>query len=213
MQGLDYHWSYAGTRDSINWHGVDLAGRAVDYPDLPLAEFVPDNLSAVVQSLMLLGENPDIETLATGIGKATLSGRFQCLERGHTLVLDVAHNPHAAGNLADRLEHRFTGRKIRIVLAMLKDKDSEGFIRALKGRGISWYVGEIKQDRGSPAKILYNQLLAQGESSAQWYDTIGGAFVAAESAAGPKDVVLVTGSFFTVAEVMARLAVENSKCA
>ncbi len=75
--------------------------------------------------MSLLGLNTGSENLQHGIAQAELNGRFQILDKGYTLVLDVAHNPHAAEHLSKNIERYFPDKSIHIVVAMLADKEIE----------------------------------------------------------------------------------------
>ena len=47
------------------------------------------------------------------------------------IVLDVAHNPHSAEYLVERVKQQYLGKNIHIVVAMLHDKDIKATIEAL----------------------------------------------------------------------------------
>ncbi|MDT8397853.1 MAG: bifunctional tetrahydrofolate synthase/dihydrofolate synthase [Pseudomonadales bacterium] len=214
LLGRDFSWTRAEDGRHWHWSGHDSRGKVLSYQMLPALNFALDNAAAVLQALSLIAPDVDDVSIRRGFEQARLPGRFQQFERAYTLILDVAHNPHAAANLARNLEAAFPGRKVRLVIAMLKDKDSAGVISALKDQVSCWYVGEIKHGRGAPAKILYNQLLDSGASSARCFDTVLDAWLAADSDARAgvdpavpseqhnREIVVVTGSFYTVTALL-----------
>ncbi|PIU17539.1 MAG: bifunctional folylpolyglutamate synthase/dihydrofolate synthase, partial [Gallionellales bacterium CG08_land_8_20_14_0_20_59_87] len=57
-----------------------------------------------------------------GLAEVELTGRFQLVPGRPQLILDVAHNPHAARSLAQNLAN-LPPAKTFAVFAMLKDKD------------------------------------------------------------------------------------------
>src|SRR5690606_24249677 len=128
------------------------------------------------------------------------------------LLLDVAHNPHAAANLAGRLRQLWPEASYRVVIAMLRDKDAAQVVEELLSLGrLAWYVGSLGGERGAPAEILYNQLRAHGEEQVQAFASVAEAFQAAEAEARPGDIVVVMGSFFTVTAALEWLEGESKE--
>lgn len=208
-QGQQFGWSGDPVAGPWHWHGTDADGRKVTLRDLPGCRFAADNVACVLQVLHLLGEQPSVGLLEAGLRDVTLAGRFQRLTLGErVLVLDVAHNPHAARNLATSLRREFPGRRIHLVAAMLGDKDAAGVVDALADAGddLRWYVGELSGERGASAQMLYNHVRARGEGVATVHGDVLQAFDAADVAAQSGDVIVVTGSFLTVAGVLQHLA-------
>ena len=213
LRGREFDWSWAEDHASWHWRGRDAGGAECRYEALPLCNFALDNVAAVLQALALLEPRVGRDEVLTGLNGAAIAGRFQRFERsrrGCTVLLDVAHNPHAAVNLAASLRNHFPGRPLRLVIAMLGDKDSAGVVDALAPLGAAgWYVGEIREARGAPAKILYNQLRERGEREVRAFAGIAEAFSAAAAEAEAGDVIVVTGSFYTVAAALELLSREE----
>lgn len=205
-QGREFHWRQ-GEEGRWHWRGLDAQGGSLEWRDLPACAFAPDNVGCVLQAVALLGLDLPRVRLEESLRQASLTGRFQRVERdGRTFVLDVAHNPHAAGNLAASLRRAFPGRRLHMVIAMLRDKDAAGVVESLSGlETVMWYVGEIQDERGAPAEILYNALRSRGENAA-CFTSVEDAWEAAGRTAAPGEIVVVTGSFHTVTAVLARLA-------
>ena len=194
-----------------SWQGTGADGNPVHHDRLPVNDYPLDNCATVLQAITLLAPEIGSEAIAWGLSHAVLPGRFQVVDRGFPLVLDVGHNPHAAARVAAQVQSRFPGRQVVLVTAMLADKDYRSVMtiyRALKPR---WYVAGIQEERGLAGKILYNYLTESGEPDVHGFTTIAEAFHAADQAcreatASDIDVVLlVTGSFFTVSAVMEML--------
>ena len=147
------------------------------------------------------------ETVKAAIELCRLPGRFEwrhCARSGASVLLDVAHNPAAASLLRERLTMRHnTGQgKVRIVLAMMADKDIDGFLQALDSIVDIWYIAQVDQERCLAAKELTEKLnLLETGSEALTFANVSDAFESACNAASKDDLILVTGSFYTVAEV------------
>lgn len=136
-----------------------------------------------------------------------LPGRFQCIGRAPLTILDVAHNPHAAGYLARRLAALPRTGKVRAVIGMLADKDIAGTLACLRGQVDVWYCASLDGPRAASAA----QLAAHLDSDAQRFEDVLSARHQAIADAVPEDCVLVFGSFHTVAPVMA-LAEREKYC-
>lgn len=200
---------YVAQLQAGNWHwqGQDRAGQALACTLVPgdcaLLELFPANAATALQAFFLLDLSLAENEIASAWQELHMPGRFQRMDRGrYTLVLDVAHNPHAMQLTASLLQAHFTGRKVRVLLGMLNDKDHRQVIEILAPHIEEWYVCSLSNSRGTPAKILYNALQASGPKTSAAYDSVREAFTAAEESLEPGDVLLVTGSFYTVAAVL-----------
>ncbi|MGV3592128.1 MAG: bifunctional tetrahydrofolate synthase/dihydrofolate synthase [Gammaproteobacteria bacterium] len=199
--GRDYSWQRDG--DTWRWEGQGATGERRWFTELPLVPFPLDNAAAMLQALMFLDVPFTPAQLRKGLLNSELSGRFQELQyKGRRVIADVAHNPHAAANLAVNIRTRLQGHPVRLVIGMLNDKDSGNVVRLLAPLVAQVYAATLLGERGSPAEIIYNHARESGVSAVTCHDSVAEAFEAVCAAAGPDDVVVVTGSFFTVAAVL-----------
>jgi dihydrofolate synthase/folylpolyglutamate synthase len=79
-----------------------------------------------------------------------------------TVVLDVAHNPHAAERLRDSLMRMGTFGTTYAVLGMLKDKDVAGVARTLVTLVDRWVLAPLPGARGASTEDLRGQLTIAG---------------------------------------------------
>ncbi len=199
--GVDYRWQRDG--DTWRWEGRSPKEAASWFTELPLVPFPLDNAAATIQALQLLGLPFTPAQLRKGLASSQLAGRFQELNyRGRRVIADVAHNPHAAANLAANIRDRLQDHPVQLVLGMLNDKDSAAVVRILAPEVAQIHAASLGGERGSPAKIIYNHAREIGVSAVTCHDTVGAALNAAVAAAGAEDVIVVTGSFFMVAAVL-----------
>jgi dihydrofolate synthase/folylpolyglutamate synthase len=89
-----------------------------------------------------------------GLCGVSLAGRFQVLPGRPSIVLDVAHNPHAARALAATLGAMGYFPETIAVFGMLADKDIAGVIAALAARVDRWFVATVPGPRGASADAL-----------------------------------------------------------
>ena len=155
-----------------------------------VAERLPVSLGEVKRGLMLV----------------QLPGRLQVLPGRPTIVLDVAHNPHAARALADGLLSMGFYRKTIAVFAILGDKDIGGVIDAVRPQVDQWFVSSAVSDRAAPTPRVVEALAERGlGAQSRSFATVASALDAARREAGPDDRILVFGSFITVAEALRTL--------
>jgi dihydrofolate synthase/folylpolyglutamate synthase len=165
------------------------------------------NAATALVVLDLLHERLPVSAgaLREGLLTVTLPGRFQVLPGRPTVVLDVAHNPHAARALADALGSMGYHPETFAVCGMLADKDIDGVLRAMQRRIDRWYVATLPGPRGADAERLCAALRGIGVPDAmiRAFPDVAGAYSAALGNAGEADRIAVFGSFHTVAAALA----------
>jgi dihydrofolate synthase/folylpolyglutamate synthase len=133
-----------------------------------------------------------------------LPGRFQVLPGRPVCVLDVAHNPQAASAFAATLGAMGFHPNTTAVLGIMRDKDIDGVIAAVRGRVDRWHVATLAPPRGATAEVLRARLQAAGVDAAviREFDDPALAFRAARDQSAEADRIIVFGSFQTVAAAL-----------
>ncbi|GAA0569441.1 bifunctional tetrahydrofolate synthase/dihydrofolate synthase [Halomonas salifodinae] len=198
--GEDYHREAAG--DGWAWQGLNAEGAALRLEALPDPGLPLDNAATALQALALAGVTLKVEACRRALAGVTLAGRMQW--RGQW-CLDVGHNPHAAAYLAARLAERrqAPGARRYALLGMLGDKDAEGVVMALAPVIDGWVCATLEGERTRTAAALAEVVRSAGGAVLAELDSprAGADWLAPRL--GEADEVLVCGSFFTVAEVLA----------
>ena len=186
----------------------DFFGQSGERHALPLpalrGAFQLHNASAALAALDALKDKLPVNMAAVrrGLTEVELTGRFQFVPGRPQLILDVAHNPHAARSLAQNLANLPPARTFA-VFAMLKDKDMAGVVAALDAQIDVWLVAGIDAPRGATAAELAQVLAEQGvRGEVVTCPSIAQALREASNRAGENDRIAALGSFYTVAEVM-----------
>jgi len=177
---------------------------ALPYPALRGA-FQLRNASAALAALDILKDRLPVsmESVRRGLVEVQLAGRFQLVSGKPSLILDVAHNPHAAHSLAQNLAGLPPCPHTYAVFAMLRDKDIAGVASAMNQHIDTWLVAGIDIARGTAAgdmERVLQQCPVRGEIKA--FSCIAEALRNAYNVAGEDDRIIAFGSFHTVAEVM-----------
>ena len=118
-------------------------------------------------------------------------------------MLDVGHNPQAAGVLAQNLSELGPCSGTTAVFGMLRDKDIAGVVRALAGRIDRWFVCTLPPPRGAQSAELAQLLRQQGMDAVREFENPAQAYAAACSGSAENGRIVVFGSFHTVAAVIA----------
>lgn len=226
--GCDYFFEPLDA-DTWRWREV---GFSATLPRPHLAAPVQlRNAATAIAALRALPRPPSRQALAAGIANARLAGRLQRFERdGVEIVVDVAHNPQAAGELAAWLgQARRTPTWLdpepstpepslppqapgvtRAVYAALADKDAVGVVGALAGQVDAWYLAGLAEHgpRGTDVGALATRLADTAAASAPQFADVRQALAAARAEAHAGDRILVFGSFHTAADALAALAAE-----
>jgi dihydrofolate synthase/folylpolyglutamate synthase len=187
------YWGPAGTR-----HGLPHPALRGDYQ---LA-----NAAACLAALDTLRERLPVsgDDVRTGLLTAENPGRFQVLPGRPMVILDVAHNRAAAAALARNLVRLPKAGRTYAVFAMLKDKDIAGVASEMKHAIDEWLVSGIDAPRGADAAHACTELSRAGVlECVSKHASVAAAYAQACDRAAEADRIVVFGSFYTVAEVMA----------
>ena len=196
---------YAEPQDGENWrwHGPTSQIGPLPLPAGGNSRALV-NASTVQMALELLsGRFPtSLEARQRGLLDPGVPGRQQLIATKPRCLVDVAHNPDAARALRDRLKIRARKGRIFAVLAMLSNKDAEGFVSVLDGLVDRWYVGATHGPRGQHSDVLARRCRTVTKSPVFAFDTVEDAFESARTAAEPEDLIVASGSFACVRQVM-----------
>jgi dihydrofolate synthase/folylpolyglutamate synthase len=199
--GRDFN--YQGDRQQWSWAGPTRRLNALGYPALRGANQLM-NASGVLAALESLRDRlpVPVQAVRNGLAMVQLPGRFQIVPGQPTLVLDVAHNPHAAAALAANLDQMGFFPRTHAVLGAMVDKDLDGLLQPLLPLVDHWHACDLPTPRASAATQLHQRLTALGQASVQCHADPTSALAAAIAAADPADRILVFGSFYTVGGVL-----------
>jgi len=146
-----------------------------------------------------------MQAVRRGLIDLSLAGRFQVLPGKPTIVLDVAHNPQAVGELASNLADLGYCARTFAVVGMLADKDIAASLAPLAGRIDEWMLADLAGPRAASAVQLAGFVGTGPGGACQCFVSPGVAFDCAAKMAKEDDRIVVFGSFHTVAAVMQAL--------
>jgi len=195
---------FSFTRETSAWH---YRGRRWDLPHLPppalLGEVQFANAATALAALEELEPRLPLSpaAIALGLVSVRLAGRFQVITPGageSVWILDVAHNPDAARVLSRNLRELPCAGRTFAVCAMLADKDAAGIAAELRECFDAWWLASTDGERGIDAVILADRIAMHLAVPLAVADDVAAACAAAYAAAGPRDRIVVFGSFHSV---------------
>ncbi|KPX29002.1 MULTISPECIES: bifunctional tetrahydrofolate synthase/dihydrofolate synthase [Pseudomonas syringae group] len=207
LRGRDFDLSTG--HDSWNWRGL-AAGEQVELHNLPLLDLPMQNAALALQAFALLGYPLQPEAVGRVLAETRLAGRLdrrtvRWQGKRLNLLLDVAHNPHAAHFLAQRMARRpVSGRRLAM-FGLLSDKDLDGVITPLAAVIDEWAVAPLPTSRSRSAEELHSALENLGARVTS-YQSVALALEAQCAHATTDDEILLFGSFYCVAEALEWLA-------
>lgn len=152
---------------------------------------------------------PDERAVRRGLSDARCTGRMQIIDRRPTVIADVAHNPDGARALSASLKEVFSPERTIAVLGIMGDKDVRGFLSEIADVVDLLIVTRPSTPRAAdPFEVA--ALAQEFGVESRVVDTPGAAIENALSSAGEADLVLITGSHYTVGDVMMSLGVGHS---
>lgn len=231
LQLIHQDFDYVLTAKGWDYHSVTASVKPLYSLPLPAMQgrYQLSNAACAVAAVESMQSSLAVaeEAIAQAMQQVAVAGRFQTIIQSHaaSVILDVAHNPHAAQALAENLQAArvYKGQhksgRVLAVFAMLADKDIKAVVEAVKNEVDSWYVAAIEHARGALADDLEN-IIHEVIPTAQIYRfaTITDAYLQANVdlntsksienciETNENDKIVVFGSFFTVAQVMQILA-------
>jgi dihydrofolate synthase/folylpolyglutamate synthase len=163
----------------------------------------------------------DLAAVREGIEQVIWPGRFEIVAEDPTIVLDGAHNVESAARLREAIQEEYGPRRTVFVIGIAADKDVAGIVAELTRREPS---GGDSPDGPAPTVVATRAQhpraadpgaiadLARGLGSpTKVGPTVAEALQMARSAAGTDDLIVVTGSLYTVAEAREALGIAEHR--
>lgn len=189
-------WSFMA--DGVELHGLPL-------PNLSGAIQIRNAATALMGLHCVHDKLPiTFEAIKTGLREVTLEGRFQRIVKDCEIILDVAHNYDSASVLADNLLALPKPGKTIAVFAILSDKDLNGIVELIHPHVDQWYISAVDSQRAMDVTQVEQVLRQYGQTvEIKLFSSVEQAYSQAQNDANKGDRILVFGSIFTVAEVLA----------
>lgn len=199
----DVDFGLTGNRLAVGGRMLDLRTPGAIYDDVFLSlhgAHQADNASiALAATEAFFGRPVEPEQVAEAFATVQNPGRFEVVQRDPLLILDGAHNRDGAHAAAEALAEGFavTG-ELRLVVGVLDGRDPAELLDALDAASAAEVVCCTPDSpRALPAAALAEEVVRLG-GRARVVPDVAKALEVALADAAADDVVLVTGSLYTV---------------
>jgi dihydrofolate synthase/folylpolyglutamate synthase len=194
--------------------GLDYYGFKRNLKDLETnlqGSFQKRNAALALAAIELLerkGFKISSQDITEGLKNILWPGRMHLFSRDPSIVLDGAHNPDAVRNLANSIRRDLSHDRLIIVLGVMEDKDLDSIVELILP--VSDYVVCTSPDYYRSAKPgdLMKRVSEYGKKG-EAIPSIPDAIRRARDLAGSRDMILITGSLFTVGEALSYLDPEK----
>ena len=201
LEGRDF--GLAERCQAVGGQAIGVRGLHAAYEGflLPLyGEHAARNAAAAIVALEAFLDRPIAEDPARrALAETPSPGRLEVVGRHPLVVLDGAHNPAGAQAIAAALPEAFTWGRLHLVMAVSANKDIDGIVEAFAPLVDRAYATRNASERSSDAERVADAFL-RAEIPTETFGSVLEALTAARESADEDDLILVTGSLYTVAD-------------
>lgn len=161
-------------------------------------------LTSFLLYLQIRGKDIDEYKIREGLSKVVWSGRMQIINFEPLTILDGAHNDVGMEFLIDNINNIFPNRRKSFVLGILQDKPFKDMLTMASKIASKLYLCQSNSNRAADVDLLAEV----AESLKIDHEKIPDVFEAYEKAvkdAEKDDIIIIGGSLYTIAEVLAKI--------
>ena len=212
--GRDVTWRRTG--GDLCQQSLVVEGQAGEYKlSIPLlGDYQLENAATAVAALEALarfGVRLSAQAMVNGFSEVVWPGRLQVLSYQPMLVVDGAHNAYSVRRLVEAIEKYFDYSRCFVIFGTSCDKDIRGMAREVALLSHDVVVTHSSHPRAALASVVTDEFARLG-IEARTAESVGDALAQTLALAEDKDLVLVVGSLFVVAEAIDRVAGLRGAC-
>lgn len=201
--GRDVRWREVN--HGLDGQRLDIYGLKGEYKNI----FIPllgrhqqVNAATAVAAVEVLQDKNLVRpgcSIEEGLARTVWPARLETVRLNPTVVIDAAHNYDGAVSLRRAISEYFPGRRTVLVLGMLGDKERSKVVAELAPLAAAVVVTRPNSPRAGDWQLLADEARKYVDR-VEAVEVIADAVRAGMDAAGPDDLVVITGSFYMVAE-------------
>ncbi len=201
-------FDYQVDNPNKKWTFTFNGEKQVTYQDIKLSSFSVSSLSCALTAFCLLEQETSLDIDAI-FSSLDLKGRCELIDNRY--LLDVSHNESSAKYLSSFIERNFEdGTIINAVFGVMEDKDVDSILEPLASKVNKWYVASANIERSMTSKKLGNIITSKISSNIELVSSISEACMKAQEETEEGNLILIFGSFYTVAEAFPALKLLRS---
>jgi dihydrofolate synthase/folylpolyglutamate synthase len=193
---------YRAVKDRFNYWGIKENFRDIEIGLKGRYQF--RNAAMAIAMLEILRNkglaipSPDI---MQGIKETTWPGRMQIMSTKPFIILDGAHNPKAIKVLGDSIRKGFPFKRLILVLGVMEDKDISGIAQGIVPLADYTIYTRPEYYRAANPKDIHDKTVDL-KKPGEVVPLLTSAIEKAKKIAHNDDLILITGSLFTVGEAL-----------
>ncbi|TVR77057.1 MAG: bifunctional folylpolyglutamate synthase/dihydrofolate synthase [Chitinophagaceae bacterium] len=170
--------------------------------------FQQENIHTVLTAIKILKNkfNLDVSSIKNGLENTreltSMWGRLHFIAQNPTIVLDGAHNEEAIKSVINDIK-AIKYENLHIIIGFVSDKNPEKFLKYLPINA-AYYISKPSVIRGMDVNVLAG-FFVDSKREFSIHSTVNEAYLSAVNKAGNNDCIFVTGSIFTVSDVLVSL--------
>ncbi|MBN1327219.1 MAG: bifunctional tetrahydrofolate synthase/dihydrofolate synthase, partial [Candidatus Cloacimonetes bacterium] len=149
------------------------------------------------------GIEPGKDIIRQGLQKAVWTGRFQYLSHKPDIIIDGAHNVQGIQTLITNLDILYPKQKLVFIIAILRDKNLKGVIDLICTKASFIYISRNSSTRAAECEDQTKYVKAN-RIDYDIADTVINAYKQAVEKLSANDVLVITGSLYTISEIIAQ---------
>ncbi|MGK0270443.1 MAG: dihydrofolate synthase/folylpolyglutamate synthase [Cocleimonas sp.] len=204
--------SSADNTSSNQWQwNSEETSLTFELPFMP-GEFQLNNAATAIAGLFAIKSILPVsqDAINSGLKSAQVIGRLQVLQTKPEWLIDVAHNPHAAKQLAKYIKQNPVTGKTYALFSMLRDKDITEVINIMGNVIDEWHIVATKGSRGLTLSELEQYFDQRSEQNMKQntltkvksYDSFKDACETLKNITKGEDRVVAFGSFLVISEIL-----------
>lgn len=157
------------------------------------------NASLAVMALKVLMKSVgqiNSKTIRLGLAQTTWAGRIEIVANNPLVILDGAHNVHGARALRVALEENFSGKKLCLIVGMMRDKNIKEVLAVLTNS--EYFCIATIADPSMPRSASTLDIEAHSTKSILQEPNLLAAILKAKEIVGTSGVICICGSLYLV---------------
>ena len=156
---------------------------------------------AFIKYMQIKGLRVDYKKIKNALKNVIWKGRMQILSYNPTVIIDGAHNEEGISLLVKNIREIFPDKKIYFVMAILRDKKLDAIIKMISSIAYKIYISKNNSTRAAELDIQ-EDLVKKYHNNYTIIPDVANATEKAIKEASDDDVVLISGSLYTISEVL-----------